>query len=333
MQMILLITTMWSPPGYAETKYTLSVTPRFSSQEILTRLAPLSKLLSEKLHSEVEIILAANFDDYEARLQNGQFDVAFSNPVHYSKASTANEVIAMEKKHEETHIRGIIIVRADSDIKSITDLVNKSVSIVSYTSAAGFLSQKVFLEEQKINLKTQLKLQEAHDNKQENVILSVYHGDVSAGFINEDALHIVDRYLPPNSIKIITPTAWIPGWALSVKRSLPEMVKARIRQVILELDINDPVLKAMQLQNLVAATDADYEVVRQALEIKPTPPVITEIKPIAPPCSPTPPPVTTVQPVPVPIKNDAQAITNTDNTQQKSIAKKTKTKSKVKKKN
>lgn len=346
LQIILLLITMWLQPGYAATKYTLSVTPRFSSQEILTRLGPLSKLLSEKLHSEVEIILAADFNDYEERLRTGQFDIAFSNPVHYSKASTIHEVIAMEKKHEETHIHGIIITRADSDIKSVTDLVNKSVSVVSFTSAGGFLSQKVFLEEQKINPKTQLKLQEAHDNKQENVILSVYHGDVSAGFINEDALHIVDRYLPLNSIKVIASTARIPGWAFSVKRSLPEMVKARISQVILELDTYDPTLKAMQLQNLVAATDSDYDVVRQALEIKPTPPVTTEIKPIAPPqCSPTlppvlpsavvttVPPVTTVKPVPVPVllKEEAQTAAKADITQQKYTVKKTKRK--VKKKN
>ena len=271
-----LTTLLWlTTSTHAATNYKFSLTPRFSAQEILTRFGPLTKLLGEKLHSEVEIVLASNFDDYEIRLKSGQFDIAFSNPNHYSKASATHEVIAIGAKNDEARVRGLIITRADSKIKSIQDLIGKDVAIVSWESTFGFLSQKVFLEEQGINPKTQIKLQEAHDNKQENVIFSVYQGDVVAGFINEDALHIVDHYVPPNQIRIVTATSWLPDWALSVKRTMPQMAKARIREALLELNLNNPVIKALKLQNFVAATDADYDLIRKALGINPTPITVT----------------------------------------------------------
>lgn len=339
--LIFILTTMiWITPVHAGNKYSLSVTPRFSSQEILSRLGPLAQFLGEKMHNPVEIVLAADFNSYEERLKAGEFDIAFSNPIHYSKASATNEVIAMEEKDTGAHIRGIIIARADSNIKTAKDLIGKSVSIVSWTSTAGFLSQKVFLEEQGINVKTQLKIQEAHDNKQENVVLSVYYGDVEAGFINEDALHIVDRYVPSNQIKIITETTWLPGWALSVKRALPEMVKARIREAVLGLSDDDAVLKAIKLQSFIAATDTDYDVVRKALEINVTQPVVAKIESTPVKCSPTPstpikttaPAIAnpTIIPIPVPIsiptKTEAQttaaATTNAAGTKPSNTAKK-----------
>jgi len=353
----------WLTPTYAETKYKFSVTPRFSAQEILTRFGPLTKLLGEKLHSQVEIVLASDFDDYEMRLKAGQFDIAFSNPNHYSKSSATNEVIAIGAKDDDPRMRGLIITHTDSNIKSIQDLIGKQVAIVSWDSTFGFLSQKVFLEEQGINPKTQFKLQEAHDNKQENVILSVYHGDVAAGFINEDALNIVDRYVPSQKIRVITQTTWLPDWALSVKRTLPEMVKARIRQAVLELGLDDPVLKALKLQMFTPATDADYDLVRKALEINVDPPIAVETKPatVTQHCSPNSPsdqaattsnvatpsvPTAatnlsgTIIPLPVPVNTPLQTSTpdvvstaNATPEPRKSVAKKTSRKRKGKKSN
>jgi phosphate/phosphite/phosphonate ABC transporter binding protein len=234
---------------------------------MLERLNPLAQLLSEYLHCTVEVVLAKDFQDYEKRLKNGQFDIAFSNPTHYAKTSDANEVIAIQTKGRESRLRGLIIVRADSNISSAQDLIGRPVAIVSWESTAGYLSQKVFLEAQGIQPATHLKLQEAYDNKQENVILSVYHGDVDAGFINEDALHIVDAYIPSQQIRIIERTSWLPNWAISLKRTLPVMVKTRIQQAILGMKSGDPTLQALKVDGFVSATDADYDVVRRALDL------------------------------------------------------------------
>lgn len=272
--MVAIVLLGMQQPTYAA-GYRLSVTPRFSAKEMFNRLGPLAKLLGENLRSPVELVLASNFQNYENNLQEGQYDIAFSNPTHYSKASILNEVIAMESKDNGPRMRGSIIVRVDSTINSVHDLIGRSVAIVAWDSTGGFLSQKVFLEEQGILPKEQLRLQEAHDNKQENVLFAVFHNDVAAGFINEDAFHIVDNYLPANQIRVLANTAWLPNWAVSVKRSLPIMTKEKIRRIILGMRPGDPVLNALKTKEFVGATDSDYDVIRKALGVVTAQPVIS----------------------------------------------------------
>lgn len=245
--------------------YKLSVTPRFAAEELLRRLTPLSKHLSEALGEPVEIIIAADFADYEKRVASGEIDIAYSNSNLYPLTAAAHEVVAMESTIMGPKLRGLIITRADSDIVSIEDLMGRAVSVVGFQSTGGFLSQKLFLEERGIDVREAIHLQEARGNKQENVILCVYFREADAGFIREDALHIADQYVPSSQIRVIARTAWLPNWALSVKRKLPNEVKQKILSALLALKPGNPVLEALEMKEFVPATDADYDVIRRAL--------------------------------------------------------------------
>ncbi|MCF6207051.1 MAG: PhnD/SsuA/transferrin family substrate-binding protein, partial [Sulfurovum sp.] len=139
--------------------------------------------------------------------------------------------------------RGIIIVRPDSGIKSVADLKDKQIMIVGKTSAGGYLSQKLTLQKQGIPLPGE-NMSEAADNRQENVIIAVSIGDVDAGFIRESALHKADKYIMPRSIKVLAPTAWLPNWAFSVNRNMPQAQKKALLNSLLALQKESIVLKA-----------------------------------------------------------------------------------------
>jgi phosphonate transport system substrate-binding protein len=243
---------------------TLAVTPRFAPEEILARVTPLKERLEATLGQTIELVIAPDFKDFEKRLKSGQIDIAYVNPTLYPSASDVQDAVAMSSEGTSgARLRGVIITRADSNIVSLEDLKGQSVAVVSLKSTGGYLSQKVTLEKAGIDM-ADLHIEEALDNKQENVVLSVFYGDVNAGFINEDALHIADSYVPPNQIRVIQRTAWMPNWAISVKRTLPDAVKAKIRDTVVGLKADDPALKAMKIKAFVPASDADYDVVRQA---------------------------------------------------------------------
>jgi phosphonate transport system substrate-binding protein len=243
---------------------TFAMTPRFAPEEVLARVTPLKERLEAALGKTIDIIVAADFKDYEKRLKGGEIDIAYSNPTLYPSASDVQEAVVMVSDGASgARLRGIVITRADSNIVSLDDLKGQTVSIVSLKSTGGYLSQKIAMEKAGIDL-GDLHLQEALDNKQENVILSVFYGDAVAGFINEDALHIADSYVPPNQIRVIQRTAWMPNWPISVKRTLPDSVKAKVRDTLIGLKPDDPVLQALKAKAFVPASDADYDVVRQA---------------------------------------------------------------------
>jgi phosphonate transport system substrate-binding protein len=249
----------------AATPLKLSMLPLYSTDEISQQLTPLAALLSKATATQVEPLLVSNFKEYEQRLSR-DIDISYQNPVVYVQSGSKHEAIAVILKEPDgSKFRGIIITRADSPIVNVEDLKGKRVAIVGPTSTGGFLSQRLTLLQQGIDTSRDMIIEEALNNKQENVILSVYNGDVDAGFIRESALHQVDNYVPSNQIRIIKKTAFLPEWVISVNRSLPAKTKAEIRNALIELKSGDPLLKTMKIQAFETAEDHDYDSVRHAM--------------------------------------------------------------------
>jgi phosphonate transport system substrate-binding protein len=252
--------------GVAGDVYEFSMLPRYFPKKIQSMIDPLAAYLTGEIGVQVNPVLAKDFTEYENRLNSGEIEIGYENPLVYTKVSASHEVLAMAIKGEGgDRFRGIIIARPDSEIQAFSDLKHKKVMIVGMTSAGGFLSQKLTLAENGITVESDCELEVASDNKQENVIISVSIGDVDAGFIRESALHIADQYIQPGTIKMVAPCAWLPNWALSVNRSLPSAKKEAIKAAMIGLTENSPVLKAMDVTGFQPALDSQYDVIRRVL--------------------------------------------------------------------
>jgi phosphonate transport system substrate-binding protein len=243
----------------------LSMLPLYYPERLTKMITPLAGYLSDTTGDNIKTILTDNFADYESSINQGAIDIGYENPMVYVKVSQTQEVVAMAIKGEDgDRFRGIIITRPDSGIQSLADLRGKTVMIVGETSAGGYLSQKLSLLEAGIDI-SELVVQTAAGNHQENVIISVAVGDVDAGFIRESAFHMADKYIMPGSVKTIAETAWLPNWALSVRRDLEEEYKEQIRKAVTGLKENHPVLNAMGLKGFRVASDEEYNLMRKAM--------------------------------------------------------------------
>jgi phosphonate transport system substrate-binding protein len=255
-----------SGPVHAEV-YKLSMLPRYFPEKLNAMIKPLAAYLSRETGQTITTVLTDNFAGYEAELLKGKVAIGYENPLVYVNVSANHEVLATAIKGKGgDRFRGIIITRPDSEIKTIADLKGKKIMIVSNSSAGGFLSQKLTLEENGIVPDRDCQLVEAADNRQENVIISVSIGDVDAGFIRESALHKADEFIMPGSVKMMSATAWLPNWALSVRKDLDPALKESIRNALLDLPAEGSVLQAMGLTGFKAAVDADYDVIRNLIK-------------------------------------------------------------------
>jgi len=248
--------------------YQLSMLPRYSTEEIYNRITPLVDYLKKATGLAISPTLTSTFDQYTKQLQNGRISIGFENPYIYVLASKSHEAVAMAVKGADgDKFRGIIITKTDSPIHSLKDLKGKRISIVGYSSAGGYLSQRLTLLEENIDVNKDCQVEEAPENKQENVVFSVFTGDVDAGFIRESALSRMEQYISIGAIRVLARTAWLPNWALSVRRSITGSDKEKIIKAIRSIPKDSPVLKALHIKAFRPANDRDYDPVREAAGI------------------------------------------------------------------
>ncbi len=247
--------------------YKFSMLPRYFPEKLTAMTSPLVDYLSQETGKKFVLTLTESFANYEAQVLKGSFAVAYENPLVYVNVASAHEVLATAiKGNGGDKFRGIIISRPDSGLKSIADLKGRKIMIVSTSSAGGFLSQKLSFQQMGLDVDRDCQLVEATANRQENVIIAVSIGDVDAGFIRESALHMADDFISPGSVKTIAETAWLPNWALSVNKDMPQEQKKIVRAALLKLKTDDPVMKAMGLDGFKTATDSDYDVIRNLIK-------------------------------------------------------------------
>lgn len=237
--------------------YTFAVLPRFFPVVILERFGPLAEYISEEAGIEIEFVMPRNFSNHIEMVKKGRALVSYQNPVVFAKVAGKVKPLAVASKGKDgTRFRGIIIVHTDSNINQLSDLKGKAVAIVSLESAGGYISQKDFLAKNGINVNKDMFVKEAEDNKQENVILSVFSKKLEVGFIRESALHRVDKAIDPDKIKVLAETSWLPNWVFAVHESVPDKVASRVQKVLLDIPEGNPVLQAAKLKKFVKP-DAD----------------------------------------------------------------------------
>lgn len=256
------------PPTSTAAEYRISMLPLFGADEINSRLRPLAEYLSAETGLKITPIQVADFDQYAQQLTSGAIHIGYENPYVYVKNSATHEAVAMASTGEQGfQFRGIIITRANSPIRSLAALKGKKIAIVSQSSTGGFLSQNYSLAKNGINTLRDCIVEEATENKQENVIFSVYTGDVDAGFIRESALSQVKDFVPAEAIHVLERTAWLPNWALSLNRKMPEADKKKIIAAIDRLKPGSIVLQALKVNAFKLTQDSEYNVLREAADL------------------------------------------------------------------
>lgn len=245
-------------------RYTFAVLPRFFPVVILERFGPLADHVARQSGIDIEFVVPENFAEHMSMVRKGEVVFSYQNPVVFAKASAEVVPLAIASKgKDKTRFRGIIIVRTDSGINSVQDLKGKSVSVVSLTSAGGFISQRDFLMQNGIDVQFDMIPSEAEDNKQENVIFDVFSKKSEAGFIRESALHRVDKVIDPSKIKVLAQTSWLPNWVFAAHKSVPPELAAKIQAALIDLRPGSPVLKSAQLDGFVMPDEAELNKLRK----------------------------------------------------------------------
>jgi phosphonate transport system substrate-binding protein len=169
-----------------------------------------------------------------------------------------------------------IIARADGPIQKIEDITGKKFAYVDPASTSGYVLPAKLFKDKGIK-----PAETVFAHKHDNVVTMVYNRQVDAGATfytppaegkMQDARRLVVTQFPDveQVVKIVGLTEEIPIEPIVFRKDMPEEMKAKICDTLLEyIGTNEgkKVFKALyDVTEMRPATDADYDGVRKMLE-------------------------------------------------------------------
>lgn len=256
----------------------LGMVPFETGEELLKDMQPLIDVIEKGMNIEVRPTVAADYTGVVEAFKNGQLDVAFLSPAAYVLAkqeANVNIILKSERKGQATYF-GAIIVRKDSDIKTIKDLKGKRFSFGDPISTSGHIFARKLMLENGIQPESDLE-KFIYSGSHDATILSVLNKKVDAGaaYADDDQgnSNAWKRFLEPadyDKIRVLAYTEPIPSDTISVRENYPTELTERLRKTLLDYTASPEgkalVQKLYKFDGYVVATDDDYQKVRDGFE-------------------------------------------------------------------
>jgi phosphonate transport system substrate-binding protein len=236
--------------------------------EVLKQIQPALDTLERSLGRElgesvrVQMQLTATYQEGLDRLANGTVDLVRFGPASYVTArrrSPGIELLAAEQEDGAMVCRGVIVVRADSDIRSLADLRGRRFAFGDDQSTIGrYLSQSLLVDAG-ITARDLAGFEYLH--RHDKVYGAVALGDFDAGALHEQIFE--DRNKKTNALRPLVAFDNV-GKPWIARAGLEPRLVAALRRTLLGLK-EPKALKALAVSGFMVAKDADYDFVRAAM--------------------------------------------------------------------
>lgn len=251
-------------PAFCDEKKVLSfgVVPQQSAGKLARNWVPLLDYISARSGYTINFETAPDIPEFERRLEKGTYAFAYMNPYHYAVFSKTNSYRAFARQKGEGLV-GILVVKKESNIKSIQDLSGKTIAFPSHGAFAASVITREHLLERGVDITP------AYVGSHDSVYMTVAKGIYPAGGGVVRTLNNMERDVR-EQIDILWQSRPYTPHAFAVLPSVPDDVVKKIQQVMMEMN-NDPaaadLLKGIEISGFEAARDSDWDDIRK-LNIK-----------------------------------------------------------------
>lgn len=246
----------------------VALLPDENASELIKRNKPLKDYLEKTLNKKIELVVTTDYSSMIEAMRFGRLDLAYFGPLSYVLAKSKSEIepfAAMVKDGKPTY-RSVIIANAKSGIDSYADIKGKKMAYGDRVSTSSHLIPKTVLAEAGVVVERDYA---AHFvGTHDAVAINVANGNADAGGLSEDIWgYMKDRKLvDPGKVKVLGFSKGYPQFPWTMRSNLQPELKQKIRQAF--IDLKDPVvLKNFKAEGFTAATDADYDVIREMATI------------------------------------------------------------------
>lgn len=267
--------------GYVPETLTVQFVPSQNADTLEAKAKPLEQLLSDKLGIPVEVSISTDYNTIIEAMASKKVDVGFLPPTAYvlAKEKGAAEVILQAQRfgvQDDTgaptdqlvdFYKSMIIVKKDSDIKSVADLKGKKIAYQNVTSSAGFVWPAGLLLENNLDPLKDVSgvTVKGHDQG----VIALLNGDVDAAAIFQDARNIVSKDYPTvfEDTRVLEFTAPIPNDTVSVRSDMNAEWVEKIQTAFMDIGMDEAghaiIKEIYSHEGYVKSEDSIFEIVRE----------------------------------------------------------------------
>lgn len=258
--------------------------PTNNDGSMQAKAEPFAKYLSEKLGREVKVSLATDYSTIVQAMEAGQIDIGIMPPAAYTQARDLGAAEAIltsvlgkfdpetgEPLEGETtgSFRAEILVKADSDLEDVKDLIGKNIATLNPTSASGYIYPVAELKKQGIDLTTEANLTVVNDIP--SIITAILNGQQDAGFSFQGTRYVFAKAFPDNDLTkdlrvLYLSEGEIPNDAIAVKPDMDKELREKVKETFLAMNQDEEGKDIMSLWNHLGYVEADEAVYDQVVE-------------------------------------------------------------------
>jgi phosphonate transport system substrate-binding protein len=265
--LFVLIVLLAIPFSAIATELKFGVLPRLTEKEMREGFTPLAEYLSKELGVKVTLVIPKDFDTWRKEAEARTYDFVYTNPYLYvllKKAVPETEPLVIASEPEiGDDIKGTIIVKKDSPIKSIADLKGKTIAATDPGSAGAYLVQMKMLSKAGLK-KDDVKV--IFEKKRDPVAEAILAGKADAGFVRDDDVEKLKA--GPEKFRKIAVSDPIPNWPIAISKKMDPALAKKLKEALLKLKKGDlktiSILGPTRIEGFVPVTDKDYDIMREA---------------------------------------------------------------------
>jgi len=242
----------------AESVLEVGVFPYLSTQAILTTYQPVRSHLETALKRPVQLSTAQDFSAFVARTQRGDYDLVITAP-HFARLAQ-REAGYVPLAQYTRELRGIVVVAANSPVKSITELRGQSIATPSRLAIVSMMGLRL-LAIGGLRPGRDFSLQVASSHT--SAVLSVKNGENAAALTEAGTLQQMPVELA-RSVRVLATTGRVQNAVYLAHARLGRAERERLQTELLrfakDTEAGRAFLKSSGFGGLRAVTEKDLHV-------------------------------------------------------------------------
>jgi len=250
----------------------MGLIPADNNEEMIKTFEPMRAYLEKKLGQKIKMFTATDYAGVIEAMKKKRVDIAWFGPLSYylaeQEAGAEAFAVGIRQGSDSPTYKSIIVTPCDSGIKSIKDLKGKNVAFVDPASTSGGL-MPTFMVKQETGMMPQdffgkFTYAGSHDAAE----LAVKNKTVDAAADNDITYpRMLEKGLiTKESNCIIAESSPLPGSPLVYRGDLPDDLKKKISDAILNAHKDIQVTGYGKISHYVAVGPQDYQPIRQMVK-------------------------------------------------------------------